>query len=320
MKRTTKIWLLVAAGLVLLGAILFVGVMAEKHWDFAALWKTEYQTDTESIGEDFRSITVRTAQADVALLPSEDGTCSVAFYEREPTEHKVSVENGTLVIEMLDQRSWYERFSLDFGSPSVTVYLPEGDYEALTVVSDTADVQIPAAFSFAAIDVQTYTGDVVCQASAAEKIGVHTDAGDIRLQNLSAGALELSVTTGRVELSALDCAGDIRLHVSTGKAVLLDVTCQNFTTDGSTGDLELADLLASGTIRIERSTGDVGFTRCDAAELTVRTDTGHVIGSLRSEKVFIAQSDTGRIDVPKTTSGGKCEITTDTGSIQIRIG
>jgi hypothetical protein len=40
---------------------------------------------------------------------------------------------------------------------------------------------------------------------------------------------------------------------------------------------------------------------------------------LLSEKVFITKSDTGRIDVPETVTGGKCKITTDTGSIRIYI-
>ncbi len=46
---------------------------------------------------------------------------------------------------------------------------------------------------------------------------------------------------------------------------------------------------------------------------------GDVKGTLLSEKAFFAESDTGDIDVPKTNVGGRCEITTDTGDIQIQI-
>ena len=51
----------------------------------------------------------------------------------------------------------------------------------------------------------------------------------------------------------------------------------------------------------------------------VTTSTGEVTGSLRSEKVFITRSDTGRQDVPKSVTGGRCEITTDTGDIEITV-
>ena len=49
------------------------------------------------------------------------------------------------------------------------------------------------------------------------------------------------------------------------------------------------------------------------------TDTGDVKGSLLSEKIFIPTTDTGDVDVPKTVTGGRCEITTDTGDIKITV-
>ena len=51
----------------------------------------------------------------------------------------------------------------------------------------------------------------------------------------------------------------------------------------------------------------------------MKTDTGKVVGSLLSEKVFIAETSTGKVSVPKTTTGGKCEITTSTGDIKIEV-
>ena len=70
---------------------------------------------------------------------------------------------------------------------------------------------------------------------------------------------------------------------------------------------------------VDRSTGDVRLDRCDAAEISIRTDTGDVIGTLRSEKVFFVRTDTGRVDVPETAAGGKCAITTDTGDVSISL-
>jgi hypothetical protein len=56
---------------------------------------------------------------------------------------------------------------------------------------------------------------------------------------------------------------------------------------------------------------------CD--EIYLKTDTGDVSGFLLSDKIFIAESDTGRISVPKTFTGGKCEVKTDTGNIKITV-
>lgn len=78
-------------------------------------------------------------------------------------------------------------------------------------------------------------------------------------------------------------------------------------------------MTASGAFSIERSTGDVEFDGSDADEITVKTSTGDVRGTLKSEKVFLTDTSTGWINVPKTTSGGRCEITTSTGNIDIAI-
>lgn len=136
--------------------------------------------------------------------------------------------------------------------------------------------------------------------TAYNSLSVRTSTGSIRVENTSVGSLELSVTTGDVTVS--------------------EVTCRSFTSGGSTGSILLEHVTVDGTLSIARSTGSVTFRRCDAAEISVRTNTGDVSGSLLTEKVFAASSHTGRIDVPQTTVGGRCEIRTDTGNIRITIG
>ena len=78
-------------------------------------------------------------------------------------------------------------------------------------------------------------------------------------------------------------------------------------------------MIAAETFSIERNTGDVSFDGSDATEIFVKTTTGQVKGSLLTDKVFVAQTDTGHVDVPKTTTGGRCEITTDTGNVEIEL-
>ena len=83
-------------------------------------------------------------------------------------------------------------------------------------------------------------------------------------------------------------------------------------------DISLKNVIATEKISIERSIGDVKFDDCDATEIWVETDTGDVTGNLLSEKIFITETSTGDVNVPKSTKGGKCEITTSTGDIYIK--
>ena len=117
----------------------------------------------------------------------------------------------------------------------------------------------------------------------------------------------------------MSCAGDITLGVSTGKAELSDVRCKSLRSSGTTGDISLSNVIAEQSFSIDRSTGYVEFDECDAAGIYVETDTGDITGSLLSGKAFTVQTDTGAVDVPHTASGGRCELSSDTGDIKIEI-
>ena len=174
-------------------------------------------------------------------------------------------------------------------------------------------------FEFTDIDISLSTGAVDFEASALGQIKVKTSTGDILARNASAKTFNLTVSTGRITASNLACAEDISINVSTGKVGLTDTQCKSLISSGDTGDMALKNVFATERFSIERTTGDVRLTDCDALEITIKTDTGDITGNLLSEKVFFAQTDTGHIDLPKTVSGGKCELETDTGDIKITI-
>ena len=51
MGKSVKIWLIIAASLVLIGCIAFGGVMAMLKWDFAKLSTAKYETNDYEINE-----------------------------------------------------------------------------------------------------------------------------------------------------------------------------------------------------------------------------------------------------------------------------
>lgn len=320
MKTSTKVWLIVAAVFVLAGSILFTEVMTVLNWDFSKLSTVKYETNTYTVSEEFTHVSVAAdTTADVTFAVAEDNAVTVVCYEEVGAEHTVGVENGMLMVNRKGTRKWYQHIGIHFRSPRITVYLPAGTYGTLMVQTSTGDVSVPADFAFDCVDIAVSTGHVTCGASATQTMKIQTTTGHIRLSDLSAGSLALTVSTGRIDASAVTCDGDASVAVSTGKAHLTDVTCRNLSSSGSTGDLTLKNVIATEAFTITRSTGDVTFDACDAASLTVTTDTGNIKGSLLTEKVFITHTDTGRVDVPESTEGGKCKLTTDTGDIKITV-
>ena len=299
MSKSAKKWLLAAAFLVVTGVII-IAVVSAYHWEFTDLGAEKRETSTYVIREDFQSIKVDTDTADILFAVSDDDTCRAVCCAEKKIKHSVDVREGTLTIRVTDDRAWYEQIGLNFRSPKVTVYLPKTEYASIVMEAGTGDIEIPNAIKVDRADISLSTGD-------------------IRIGHMSAGTLELSSSTGEITVSDVSCRGDIRIDVTTGEVDLENVTCQNLSSGGSTGDVSLEDVIAAEKIYVERSTGNVEFEDADAAGLFVKTSTGDVVGSLRTEKVFVTETSTGDISVPKTAAGGKCEIMTSTGDIRIEL-
>ena len=315
----TKKWLIIAAALVLLGCIIFFGAMPIVNWDFSKLSTSEYENNDYEILEKYQHIWVNTDTASVKLVPSESSATTVICYEQKKSTHSVSVKDETLVIDINDTRKWYEHIGINFDVPKITMYIPKGEYGDLSVKSSTGNVEIPSDFKFKSIDIMETTGMVTNYASATEKIKIKATTGDICVKNIVSESLDLKVSTGKITAEGIICEKDVTVEATTGKVILGDIQCKSIKSVGDTGDIQLESVIARGKLSVERSTGDVKLSGCDGAEIFIKTDTGDVLGSLLSDKVFITKTDTGDVNVPKTTSGGICEINTDTGDIDITI-
>lgn len=320
MGKAVAVLSIIGAGLIVLGCAVFGVAIALNGYDWEALSMEKYSNNNYEVSEAFTDISVDTKEADIVFLPSEDGTCRVLCYEKERMTHKVAVKGETLEIKLEDNRKWYHHITwFSFSAPKITIYLPKEEYGSLSIKSRTGDVQIAESLAFENMDISVSTGGVSNKASVRGLIKIKTTTGHISVENISAGALDLAVSTGDVKALSIACERSISIKVSTGRAELDRVTCESLTSTGDTGDILLRQVVATGVFRIERSTGDVEFDRSDAGEIYVVTDTGDVKGSLLSDKVFITHTDIGRIEAPKSVNGGRCEISTDTGDIKISI-
>ncbi len=336
MTKTT--WVDIALCMLLAGLLIFGGVMMGMKWDFFRFSLSKYETNEHTVNGPCSDITVISDTANIILVASEGEGVRVVCHEKVNAKHTVSFEDGRLLIEVNDQRKWYEHINM-FGAPKITVYLPGGEYGALAISRSTGRVEIPADFSFTSLDVVGSTGDTVCRASVAGSLKIEASTGKIELGDLSAGKIELKTTTGDMELESVACAGDaslcvktgdievdslaaggtVTVSVSTGKAELRVLSCKRLVSSGSTGSLYLEDVTAEEDFELTRTTGDIHLSDCDAARLEMKAGTGNIEGSLRSPKIFYAETRTGKIRVPMSEVGGICRAKTSTGDIILSI-
>lgn len=300
MRKSVKTRLILASVLVVFGLAVFTGVMFAYDWDFSKLNTVAYVTNTYQVNENFNGISINTNTTDVTFAPSDDATCRIVCHEMENVKHTAKVQNGILTIQTVDTRKWYEHISISFHSLKMTVYLPHDAYDTLCIETDTGDILIPKDFSFNTLEIEGDTADVTCFAAVSGETEIASDTGNIHVEDTKAGNLHFSTATGNVTLKAVTVNNNVEIEVNTG-------------------DIRLEKVIASGDFSIESDTGDVRFDGSDAQRIFVQTNTGDVKGTLLSDKVFITETDTGRINVPQTASGGRCEIVTNTGDVILAI-
>lgn len=319
MKKKTKISIIIASILVVVGSVMFCTSMAKSDWDFTILSLVKYETNTYHIDGDFKNISIDSKLDNITFVKSDSKECKIVCREMDKVKHFAKVENETLKIGTVDERKWYEYIGINAGSPKVTVYLSENEYNSLDIECTTGLVEIPKDFNFGNMNIKVTTGEVKCMTPHADNMKIKSTTGNIIISDSIVNSMSLAVTTGNIDVRNIKCSADLKTSTTTGDVILKNIECENIISEATTGDVSLENVIAASKLRIETDTGDVTMDDSDANDIHIETDTGDVTGSLLSDKIFIVETDTGDVDVPKTTSGGICEIKSDTGDVKITI-
>lgn len=285
MSKKDKIWLIIATSLTVVGLAIFVIAMSINKWDFSKLSTVDYNQHHYNIFDKFSNISVKSKTADVYLEISETDECSVVVHDQDNLRYTVEVKGDTLVIDVVDERKWYEHIYISFERHKIYVSVPE----------------------------EYYLSTVKAKASS----------GEIHMTDMIVDDIDLSVSTGNIFISNVDCKKNIKTEVSTGDTKIKDAKSKNLISDGSTGDVQLTNVIVEGMLSIERSTGDVKFNRCDAGEMHVETSTGDITGSLLRNMDFYVEIGTGDVELPdwdwESDATGRVDLITGTGDIKITI-
>ena len=313
MKGLIAIPIVIGSVLLIGGGALF-GYAAYKSSKNNTVEIKEYKDD--ELGS-FNKFDIDLTIADLEFVKAD--APKVVVQETKYDVHTVSVADNTLKVKGQDIRKWYEHlFNWNwFQKVKVTVYMPEGAYEDLKVVSATGNVTVPSDFSFTSFTTAVSTGNVNSKANVTGDITVTASTGKINFENITANRMDLKASTGDIRLKDVAVTEDIKIKTSTGDFNLENVTCKSYESSSSTGDLNFNNVKAANTINIKNDTGHVKMIASDAEELDIKTSTGYVNLQLLTSKIVYAESSTGKKNVPPSTTGGLCKIKTSTGDIKV---
>lgn len=340
MKTYKKVLIIVFISLLALVVIAFAVGFVISGFDLAAMNSNDISQYEMEMTNEFNSIDIRTLTARVELRLSDDGKCHVQLTEREATPFSVDVNSdGQLVIEetMKDAFSLSFMFRIDLFDTGVVVCLPKEEYDSIKIQTNTGNVNVASDLKLEHADIETDTGKVSFYGCVGSVLDIKTDTGIIKLDGVTAkdiltkcdtGAVELTsvnadsidieVSTGSVTLSDTECES-ISVNSTTGSVTLRNTECDSMSVKASTGSIRLSGVIADKTLLLRNNTGSVELTDCDSKDIDIETKTGSIEGSLLSDKIFSASSNTGNVNVPPSAGEDRCRLHTSTGSINITI-
>lgn len=316
MKKSKKIALLAAAIMVAAGIVSVISAAVWLGFDFAKMNTVQFKTATHTVNQSFTSISIEAMDCDVEFYPSDGGKCEVKCDENEKVKHTVSVKDGTLTVKRQDNRRWYERIGIYGNSPTLSVYLPKAEYKSLEVKSLSGDIYVPNFLAFASADIQTASGDISYEGNTSENLYLKSMSGDLNIDGVKPDKLAVQTTSGDIKISHADVKESIKVKAVSGEAELENIKGQSISVNSTSGDITFSDTVMSGEIRAESVSGNITLKGCDAATLDFKSTSGDIEGSLLSDKIFTADTKSGDVDVPNSTSGGKCTISTVSGNIK----
>lgn len=293
--------MIICAALVLAAAGCAMAAAAGRDADPVKSGRSAYETKTCEVTGAFTDIRVEDAEYSVRILRAEDGQCRVVCEDREDGSvwHTVTVSGGELSVQRHDQRTWYQRIGVSFGSPDVEIYLPEEAYGRLTIRSTAGSIQVSEGLMFDSVRLESVSGSVRMLAGAKTALQAESASGSVTIENASPETLAAHSVSGRVTLA----------HIRSGE----------LTAQSTSGRIELTDVIAARSLYARSVSGGVSLDSCDGDAIRIETTSGSVKGSILSGKDFMTRSTSGSVSVPRSAGGGECKITTTSGDIAIDI-
>lgn len=202
----------------------------------------------------------------------------------EKMNFTAKIENGALVLDTDDHRSWSTNWwgSTGSGGIHLTVTLPE----KFDLHVETSDGDISAAGFEGDIDLKTSDGDVNAGRLEGPEIYIRTSDGDIEAGELTGGDVSLRSSDGDVVADRVE-AEYVSLATSDGSVRATAVKADKITAKSSDGDLDLE--ISGGELQARTSDGDIDVTLSGSMAVDLSTSDGDI--TIRAPKNISAKID-----------------------------
>ena len=215
------------------------------------------ETNEYEIEETFKDIKIFTDTADIDFVLSENLNTLIICEEHKNIKHTVNIKENTLLIEVDDNRKWYEHIGIS--TSKITVYLPKSEYGELIMESDTGNIHIEN-INANKLNLSTSTGNLKIVNTECKNLFSETDTGNILLENVIASEkFKIETDTGNVKFKDSD-ASDIFTKTDTGNVTGNLLTDKVIFAESDTGNIDVPKVMTDEKCEIITDTGDIKIT------------------------------------------------------------
>ena len=166
-------------------------------------------TKTYTLKESFSKIDINIDSGDINVYLSNTNENKIICAEQSQIYTDVRVVDGTLVIEKIDKRNFFERLI-----PSLycaDIYLTQELVESLDINYYTCDVTIHPGFTFSNVNLTGSTGDVELKSNVTNKLNVEMSTGDIKISDCNPKEANLKSTSGDIEVKTINAVYNLNV-------------------------------------------------------------------------------------------------------------
>lgn len=336
MKHSTKIAIIVASALVVLGMILF-GIAAAVSggllfkgidaWQ-EHLPESSYQQMTYSVlASKVQEIDIQAASDDIRIIPGTGQDIVIRYYDKTNTTYSVDLSsNGKLRFQQELRNGIHNWFHWGFQAFSydVTVEIPTSYLGGLTINTASSVIEL-SELRLQSCEINTASGDIYAEdITTSGDFRIQTASGEIYLTLLScAGRLDLATTSGDILVRRSEAAQGCQLYTVSGEVGLRGLTANaNIRLQSTSGDHSLEDISTPGLLQLDSVSGEVWLHNLDAQQIQIATTSGDINGSLVGAITdYTIQTDTvsGNVNLPNGLTLGERQLSVRSTSGDIYI-
>jgi len=339
MKKAIKITLLIAVGMVVVGmGMVFVSLASTGFHPEEWLNTREYVEKKYDITEEFTGMDLKISSADLILCKSDDEDAHFVCYETDKEYYEVGVEAGVLKIEQKDNYTWKDNIMISISNQPNKLYLPEEEYEDLTVNVGSGDFEAKSELTLDDVEVKVGSGDVDIANLTMKNLSARASSGSIVIEKTDAKSATLETGSGQITVNGMNVKETISAKCSSGSLHFDDINCnsanlksssgsvtannfkcaEDFEGHLSSGSFKMANVVADGAFKVKTGSGSIKLDSCDGGSMDLQASSGSIKGSVKSVKKFNATAGSGDIKVPQDDpNGGECILHTGSGDIEI---